>query len=153
MILCLPGPGLSRVLAAGCLLLPAVSVAGCGRGTGELSGQVSYRGRTLASGSVLLIARDGHARTAAIQVDGGYRFADVPVGQARLAVHSPDPSKRPELRKMPGGRQDGQAGPHEPPPADRGKWFAIPASYGDVERSGLRVAIDRGPNLFNIDMK
>jgi hypothetical protein len=39
------------------------------------------------------------------------------------------------------------------PAVDRTKWFAIPADYSDVDRSGLRVTINPGPNTYPIEMK
>ena len=83
------------------------------------------------------------------------------MGEAKIAVYSPNPFKEAELRKQDellrkstskrlGPRRS--AAP-ELPTVDRTKWFAIPAEYGDVDHSGPRVTIHRGPNTYHLDMK
>jgi hypothetical protein len=161
-----------RPLLAGFPLLLSLGATGCGGGSGDLSGAVSYQGKPLASGSILLIDADGKPRTARIQEDGSYHFAGVPVGEAKLAVYnSPDPAKVDEFRKreelrMKALREKSRVKrgilqedtPTEAvapalPTVDRTKWFAIPAEYGDLERSGLRVTIHGGTNTYPIEMK
>lgn len=53
---------------------------------GTLTGTVSYLGKPVPSGSILLIGSDSMPRTAWIQKDGTYKFTGVPVGEAKLAV-------------------------------------------------------------------
>ena len=147
----------SRPLLAGFLVFWTLGAVGCGEGKGDLSGKVSYQGSPLAIGSVLFIGADGKPRTTWIQKDGNYRFDDVPVGEAKLAVYSPDPAKQDKLRKKNAKLkklfpQDKPILP-ELPAVDPTKWFAIPAKYGDVDHSGLRVTIQSGPNTYHIEMK
>jgi hypothetical protein len=152
--------GANRPLLVICLVLLNLSAVGCGSGTGDLSGKVSYQGKPLALGSVLLIGADAKPRSAWIETDGSYRFADVPVGEAKLAVYSPDPAKQAKLGKKDKKRRSSSKRPLPPKPAapelptvDGTKWFAIPAEYGDVDHSGLRVTIHRGSITYPIDMK
>jgi hypothetical protein len=169
MLLTPAGHG-GRLLLPGCLVLLTLSSAGCGVGKGDLSGKVSYKDKTLAYGSVLLLASDQKPRTVAIEQDGTYRFSDIPAGEARLAVYSLDPAKRPAPRAAGAGHGKPGKGParevpkdakveepprsQELPPVDRSKWFEIPASYGNIDRSGLAVTIVAGTNTtYDIQMK
>jgi hypothetical protein len=145
----------SRPLSVGCLVLLILGASGCGGAKGDLSGSVSYKGKPLAVGSVLLIGADTKPRTAWIEADGSYHFADVPVGEVKLAVYSPDPAKKDKRRKSDRKKPVPKDEPiaQEWPVGDRTKWFAIPAEYGDVDHSGLRVTIHPGPNTYPLDMK
>jgi hypothetical protein len=139
-----------------CLWLLSLAASGCGAGKGELSGKVFYKGKPLVYGSVLLIGCDAKPRTTWIQEDGSYHFDDVPSGQAKLAVYSPDPAKHLDLKKRaPKDKPVPKNKPIAPasPAVDRKKWFAIPKDYGDVDHSGLRVGIERGPNTYHLEMK
>lgn len=54
---------------------------------GTLTGTVSFRGKPVPSGSILLITADSkYKATAWIQKDGTYKFTGVPVGEVKLAV-------------------------------------------------------------------
>jgi hypothetical protein len=135
-------------------MLLTLGAAGCGNAKGDLSGTISYNGKPVVLGSVFLIGTDDKPRTAWIESDGSFRFADVPVGEVKLAVYSPDPVKQDKRRKSDSKRPRRQR-PVEPelPAVDRTKWFAIPAEYSDVDHSGLRVTITSGPNTYPINMK
>lgn len=150
---------MSRPLLMGCFALLALGAAGCGGAKGDLSGTVSYNGKPVAIGSVLLIGVDSKPRTAWIEADGSFHFDGVPVGEAKLAVHSPDPGKEAKVRTR---RKNPVSKDKSVPPkldepelsaGDRTKWFAIPAKYDDVDRSGLLVTISPGTNTYHIEMK
>jgi hypothetical protein len=142
-----------RPILVGCFLLFSLGAVGCGGAKGDLSGTVSYQGKPLAIGSVLLIGTDTKLRTAWIEADGSYQFADVPVGEAKLAVYSPDPAKKAKQGKRRKSRAKDEPATPELPAGDRTKWFAIPAEYSDIDHSGLRVTIHPGPNTYPIEMK
>jgi hypothetical protein len=145
---------------AGCLLL-ALAADGCSRATGKLSGKISYNGKPLAVGSVVFIGVEAQPRTAWIEADGSYQFNEVPVGEAKLAVCSPDPDlaerTRSQTKTRPGTKKAKRVLPMHSPPEmageDRWKWFAIPSKYGDVDHSGVRVTIQSGLNMYPIEMK
>jgi len=61
---------------------------------GTLTGTVSYLGKPVPSGSILLIGSDSKTMTTWIQKDGTYKFTGVPLGDAKLAVF--------EMRRSPG---------------------------------------------------
>ncbi len=147
----------------GCLALLTLGAIGCGGEKGDLSGTVSYNGKPVVLGSVLLIGADAKPRTAWIEADGTYHFDDVPAGEAKLAVFSPDPAKQDKSRKKQAELkkkrlEKDKSLPPEPdspalPAVDRTKWFAVPALYSDIDHSGLHVTIIPGPNTYHLDMK
>lgn len=141
----------SRLLAVLALLLPLVT-AGCGKGRGDLHGTVSLEGKKLVMGTVWIIASDSMPYYAPISEDGRYAFKNVPAGEAKVAVYSPDPrgSK---------GRRDGDRG-EDPrlrleekeagPKVDPKKWFPIPERYAFHYSSPLTVTINPGDTQFDI---
>jgi hypothetical protein len=131
----------SRVTAAGLLLF----LVGC-QGTGSVAGKVTFQGKPLVYGTVLLIGSDNKSVQAQIQPDGSYSASGLAPGDVKVAVNSPnpkgvaiyagwkDPNKKPPSLEVPG-------------------WFAIPQKYEDVTTSGLTVPLMSGSNEFNIDLK
>jgi hypothetical protein len=105
-----------------------------------LRGTVTYQEKRVRMGSVLVLGVDGVPRAALIQDDGSYAVADVPAGPVRVAVNSPDPRAAPAISSR----------KKAPPPADAGKWFAIPERYADFERSRLTFTVKPGANVFDI---
>jgi hypothetical protein len=136
------------------LLLLALLTTGCLRRKGELSGQVSYQGKPLTSGSVVVVGEDNMPLRAAIGADGRYTVVGVPIGEVRVAVHSPNPSRRVSA-KDPKQKRPPRPGvrpvpPPEPPPPPG--WFPIPTRYGDLDKSELRTTVKAGPNSYDIPL-
>src|SRR5438132_3725963 len=69
------------------LLTPIV---GCG-GKGDVSGQVTFKGKPLVFGTVQFEANDKTFKQGNINRDGTYSIDGVPVGEAKVAVNSPNP--------------------------------------------------------------
>lgn len=124
-----------------CLFL----ISGCGGGTGDLSGTATYQGQPLRMGSINVVGGDGIIRAATIKDDGSYAVTGISTGTVKIAVTSPDPTKR-TLASKP------KSGATVPPMLDSSKWFAIPDKYGDFEQSGLTFPLQRGDNRFAIDL-
>jgi hypothetical protein len=142
--------------AAGAFLLAAL--AGCG-GTGDVSGRVTYQGKPVTSGKVMLVGADGTPHYGDIGADGAYRVAGVPTGEVLATVASPKPGEaRPE---RPGG--SGRGGDRRAPAADPAeaaaqaalakRWFSIPEQYADPARSGLKVNVSRGGMMHDFELK
>ena len=146
---------LQRSLASGAVLAVLV-LTGCGKGQGVVTGTVTFQGRPLVYGSVVILASDGIPRNAHILPGGSYTLADVPCGDAKLAVHSPDPAQMDELLKAEKIKvQKGlsRSLDRKLPDIDRAKWFPIPPAYGDFEKSGLEFRVEKGNNSFDIRLK
>lgn len=129
-----------RLAAAGWVFV--VLATGCDRGTGTLSGQVTYKGQPVTSGMVTVVDADGVPHGASIQPDGKYRVTDVPAGPVRVAVTSPDP-------RIAAAEARGEGA--TPPPATAA-WRPIPERYADAATSGLTFTVKRGDNVFPIEL-
>jgi hypothetical protein len=125
----------------------AVGPAGCGGGTADVSGKVTYKGKPVTSGSVVFVGADGVAVAADIKPDGTYAATGVATGAVKVAVSSPNPAA---AAAEPGGRGRGPA-PAKPasPPAG---WVALPAKYGSPDSSGLSTDLTPGPNTYDIPL-
>jgi hypothetical protein len=120
-------------------------VAGCGAGQGNLSGTVTYKGKPLALGSVVIAGSDGAVKSGEINSDGAYEVKGITAGSIKITVSCPDPG----AMQFHPRKKDSKA----PPPKDRSKWFAIPQDYNDFNKSGLTFKLKRGANSHNIDLK
>jgi hypothetical protein len=137
---------IALIKAAVFLLLTSLlgfALAGCGPERGDVGGKVSFQGKPLCSGSVLIAGSDG-VKSSPIQADSTYQITGVPTGLVQISVSSPDPGiVIPSARNL-------QA---PPPPKDNSKWFPIPEDYGDFKKSGLSYDITAGRNPWDIDLK
>ena len=137
--------------------LACLVAAGCGGATGDVTGRITYKGKPVVSGSVVLIGPDGMPRYSDIQPDGTYRFTSVPTGEAKLGVNSPNPV--PDPRKVAMARAAGKRGGRSQadpitstPTSDPRLWFPIPTAAGDPATSNLRTIIRRGENTHDIEL-
>src|SRR5262245_18162987 len=127
-------------------VLLSLSVAGCG-GQGDVSGEVSYKGKSLVWGTVQFEGSDNLLRQANINSDGTYSVHGVAVGQAKVAVSSINPQSSDfQMRQV-----EGKA-PPKPRPKVAG-WFRIPEKYDAPYKSGLVYTIKRGENKYDIELE
>ena len=137
-----------RCLYRGALVsVVAIGLAGCGgEPRADVTGKVTYNGKPLAFGSVIMLKAGGPGEptVAEIQPDGTYTFYGIPVGETRIGVVSSNPNFKLELR----GDQK-----QPPPKADPKLWFPIPSKYSQPTDSGLRCSLSAGPNAHDIDLK
>jgi hypothetical protein len=129
--------------AVGLLALAAV---GCG-GRGDVSGKVTYDGKTVVFGTVQFEGSDGMLRQGNIEPDGSYTVSGVATGEAKVAVSSRNP-KSPDFTPI-----QREGGPPPPPRPEILGWFAIPEKYETTFTSGLTYTIKRGENKIDIDLK
>jgi hypothetical protein len=135
----------------------ACLIAGCSGRSGDVTGQVSYKGKSVASGSVVLIGSDGSPRYSDIRPDGTFRFTGVPTGEAKIGVNSPNPLPDPQRLAMTrapvkrsGRSQDAISGTPTSVPR---LWFPIPDAVGDPATSHLRTTIRPGENTHHIEIR
>jgi hypothetical protein len=134
------------------LLAVLLAALGCGGGPADVSGKVSYQGKTLVFGTVVMQGPDGLAIPGTINPDGTYRVVGVAPGKVLIGVVSRDPGP-PSAAK---GRVSGKTsreGEEAGPGAERSKWFPIPPKYEDHTKSGLTTTLKPGPNQYDIDLQ
>src|SRR5436305_700153 len=104
----------------GLLAAAALALAGCGGGTGTLTGKVTFQGKPVVFGTVTAQAADGTRRVGNIEPDGTYTVLAVPAGTMQPAVTCPEPPEPAAKRPPP---RPGSSEPPPPPQAiDRSKW-------------------------------
>ena len=126
--------------AFSCLLGPLVAlVTGCGAGTGDVTGTVSYRGKPVSSGTILIVGDDSLPYYGSIQEDGTFTVPNVALGLGKIAISSPRPNsaKGVEFAKR---RNDPK------------KWFPLPEKYRDFAASGLTVNVATGVTMQDIEL-
>lgn len=129
-----------------CGSLVLVTALGCGR-YGDVAGKVTYKGKSLVFGTVQFEGSDGKVLQANIDKNGNYAIKSVPVGEAKAAVNSPDPSSS-DFQPM---VREGQ-----PPPPPRPKhegWFRIPTEYQNLAQPKLSYTVKSGQNNIDIELK
>src|SRR4051794_17669711 len=78
----------SRLRSMTAVGLLAFFALGC-QGRGDMTGKVSYKGKPVPFGTVLVQSNDGSSHQANIEPDGTYSIQGVLVGTVRVAVNSP----------------------------------------------------------------
>jgi hypothetical protein len=130
--------------AKACWLVLALTLLGCGPGTGDLTGKITYQGKAVHSGSIIVKGSDGLLKDAKVDAEGAYSLKGIAAGEIEAIVTSPDPGIVPVVERK----------PHPlPVPGDRSKWFPIPLEYGDFSKSSLKYPLKPGANQWDIDLK
>src|SRR5262249_8957356 len=104
-------------LLVGILVLLA---SGC-QSKGNISGKITYKDKPLTYGTIVFVGADGATVQTAIK-DGDYRAAGVGIGEAQVAVSSPDPKSVGEMATP-------KPNVKRPPPLVVPGWFPIPRKY------------------------
>jgi hypothetical protein len=129
----------ARRLGPFSLLVAAfLALAGCqgGNRPATVSGKVTYLGRPITSGVVVLVGADGKTSTpGAVGPDGTYRIAQAPAGTVRVAFDNPPPQ-----RVAPGNPEARDAA------LAAARYVWTPLQYRDPARSGLTLELKRGMN-------
>jgi hypothetical protein len=122
-----------------CILLPLL--AGCGRGWGNVSGKVTYKGQALPKGTITFFDETNQAVSSGIGADGSYAVSKVAAGKVKIAVALPMPI-------FMAGDKEGAARAA----AERKKLPNLPARYADYEKSGLDREVKRGDQTLDLDL-
>jgi hypothetical protein len=127
------------------VLIGVMGVTGGARKT-EVTGKVTYKGKPVVYGAVILVSPDGLAAAAGpIQPDGTYTVAGMKPGEVRVGVISRDPTAQ--------QRQHNQRWAKITRPVeqasfkakvDRKKWFSLPPKFEEPETSGVSFTLKGG---------
>lgn len=145
-----------RSAAGGALAAVILCLAGCEAGKADVTGKVTYQGKPVVWGTVIVQGPDGVAVNGTIAPDGTYAVRGVTAGPAKLGVVSRNPGVRGMAvsRGGRGGKEEGAA-PAAPLAAgpEKGKWFPLPPAAEDPEKSGLTANFGGGSNAHDIELK
>ena len=145
-----------RALIGAAVGVAVLTAAGCGGGTADVAGKVTFQGKPVVFGTVLVIGADGVPMAGAIQKDGTYRVSGVKLGAAKVTVSSPPPPGSRKAAGRRGGRDvidDERIVAEEPvDPELVRNWFPIPERYADPAKSDLATDVKPG-QPFDIDLK
>jgi hypothetical protein len=136
------------------LLVTMLAVVSCGCARrGNVHGKVSFQGRPIVHGSVVLVGADEQPVIGRINPDGTYVVNGALAGEARVAVVSPDPEPPPMAGRALPGTKERKKPQSKDPPVDRQKWFPLPRKYEVADTSGVTTIIQGGDNTFDIELK
>jgi len=141
----------------------AFAAVGCGGGKTSVKGTVTANGKPVVWGTVILVDAAGAYHQGEIKLDGKYEISDLPAGEVKIGVTSPDPvDPRSGGRGNAGGRggapkkggvtiDDPRGKPADsprptPPP---GAWFPLPNAkmIADPMQSGMTGEVKAGQSL------
>jgi len=132
-------------------MIPAVAFIGSGRGS--LIGQVTFLGKPVTVGHVVVLAEDGSYHSGDIDAHGKFTIEKIPGGKVQLGVISRDPAQM--LLRQVKLAQSSDRLPAEDRTAARsgisGKWIALPVQYEDPRTSALETFI-KGTTEFHIEL-
>jgi hypothetical protein len=123
----------SGLILLGLLLLSA----GCGRGWGNVSGTVRYKGKPLPNGTITFYDEANQTVSGRIEADGKYSVNKVAAGKVKITVAAPMPIF------LPGDETAKKQFVNMP---------NLPAHYADAEKSGLSRDITAGSQTLDIDL-
>jgi hypothetical protein len=161
---------------AAALFALALALVGCSRSVGSVTGTVSYNGKPLKGGSVILISLDGApGHSADISETGTFSLDKVAAGQYKVCVdtsylappqNSSGPATMPSSPIVPKGAKT--APPKDAnipegytpsdPAAMQGaakakKYVKIPDKYKDADKTDLRFEAKGVADKLDIDLK
>ncbi|MCE9530840.1 MAG: carboxypeptidase-like regulatory domain-containing protein [Planctomycetes bacterium] len=140
---------MTRKILVACVLL--MGSTGCGAKTANVIGTVSFHGKPIRGGSVILYCEDQQIVRGIIGPDGSFAIPNVPLGEALITVrsHTPIPEGFGLAQKLPPMKD----GPIQAPSDHRqASAVIIPEHYGIPEESRLKLRVVRGQQVFDIDL-
>ncbi len=138
-----------RAARPGLLALLLVGLAGCAGGKADVSGKVTYKGKPVTSGSVIMIGSDDAILYGTISPDGTYTVTGVTPGLVKIGVSSPNPADESE---PPPDNGRGPPGPKKPKAAPPKGWMKLPPEFAQPDTSKLSATLNPGANTHNVEL-
>lgn len=141
---------IARTCVMGFLLVLA---SGCGSGTATITGVVTFQGKPVPGGSVVIYCSDKQIVRGLIGTDGQYSIPNVPYGPAVVTIQSP--SRLPSGMRLQQNLPPSINGPLVPSSETDGatRGGGIPPRYALPDESGLSVVVDQRSLTYHIDLK
>ena len=166
------GSGRLRLVCLVVALLPFLVVAGCGRATSKVSGQVLFKGTPLPGGQLTFRPDNPKANPVITEIDEQGRYeAVLPGGRVKVSVDNrglQPPAKldgggipldlplSPEAKKALQGKKAETPAPPARSKNDArkpaGRYVPIPDRYYDVDTSGLDFKVEGGDMKHDIEL-
>jgi hypothetical protein len=148
-------------------LVPAAAflLLGCGRGRGDITGEVSYKGEPISVGRITFLSQVGNQEVKSVHIiRGKYTITGFPVGPAKICVESMEPPDKEILENTKklnipaaGGMKEHMKGlPPELVEMAAGpplKYIPIPLAYANPESSRLTYEVKPGAQTYDIPLK
>lgn len=136
------------------LLIIIIGLFFLGRPSGVVTGKVTFRGKPVYTGAVIIVGKDGIAAAGPIETDGTYVVQKAPVGDVAVGVISKDPVYLHQMTMLRSTRTPVPASALRASTGfERKKWFPIPKEYEEPVHSGLSFSVKKGNNQFDIELK
>jgi len=136
-------------------VLLTLVAAGCGSGSGSVSGKVTYKGAPVTGGNLTFIPPAGLATISVpINEDGTYSAAKVPAATVKICVETES------IKPKPGGTPKYQPPPGATPPPGylsgpviKGVYVKIPDKYANPDTTDLTYTVKSGKQDFTVELK
>jgi hypothetical protein len=134
------------------LLLPLalVGLSGCAGGDlpASVAGKVTYRGKPVTSGVVVLVGEDGKvSQPASVQPDGTFTIAHAPAGKVKVSLDNP----RPVVPHVPAAARSASVDEEAREAAAQARLYVpTPPKFKDPDQSGVTLDLHRGSNTCDI---
>ena len=140
------------------LMLPSF---GCGKRTGEVSGEAVYKGKPIPGGLLTFRPADESENSVSYELgrDGKFKI-QLPVGEASICIDNREFEPRPATTAaMPPGMNlpaevvKGMQASSKESSRVSDRWVKLPERYYQVETSKLKIVVKGGKQTENIEFK
>lgn len=141
--------GVRQLLSSGLVL---VLLSGCQRSApvAQVTGTVTFNGKLVTSGDVVLVGNDGRSPPPGrVRADGTYVIEGAPVGKVKVGFFNPPPPPLP-APKVGSATVDEELVQMR----ESAKLYTpTPAKYAEPSQSGIEFELDAGRNERNVDLR
>jgi hypothetical protein len=125
-----------------------------GTKSATVTGRITYQGKPVIWGSVVLVGADGRCAAGRIEPDGTYRVENASLGSVHVGVISRDPLVQNWATNLKASRTRPSAKLFAtPPPVDRRRWFPLPQQFEEPTNSGMTLILKKGTNERDITLQ
>jgi hypothetical protein len=146
-------PGGVRSPLALLLPLALVGLSGCAGGDlpASVAGKVTYRGKPVTSGVVVLVGEDGKvSQPASVQPDATFTIPRAPAGKVKVSFDNP----RPVIPYVPPGTRTASVDEETRETVAQARLYVpTPAKFKDPDQSGITLDLHRGSNTCDIALQ